>query len=86
MHMNNADLSQAPPEMVNELVKNDPTAAPLFLELQKTSKELGDAQKSTDNQAFLDALLRPQGRGRKGDRGVQVPESPRHPAAAIARR
>ena len=53
MHMNNADLSQAPPEMVNDLVKNDPAAAPLFIDLQKAVKDLQDAQKSTSNPAFL---------------------------------
>jgi capsular exopolysaccharide synthesis family protein len=53
MHMNNADLSQAPPELVNDLIKNDPAAAPLFLDLQKAVKDLSDAQKATTNQAFL---------------------------------
>ena len=39
--------------MVNDLIKNDPTAVPLFVDLQKAIKDLSDAQKATTNQAYL---------------------------------
>jgi capsular exopolysaccharide synthesis family protein len=47
------DITQVPSDQVAELVKNDPSAAPLFVEQQKTLKELNDATKRTSVQSYL---------------------------------
>ena len=53
VRMHNPDLASAPPELVDELIKTDPSAAGLFARIQKAVLDLDDARKLAANTSVL---------------------------------